>query len=151
MTWYERGYDVPKPRRWEPDKPLPTEGGMYMEGTKETLFHAGMRPESPMLTPAARFMEVKDELRRIPRRPPVGDGPIEEWLRAIKGDGPAPGSSFEYAAPLTEVVLLGVIAQRTGRTIEWDAEAMKVKGQPDLDALVREPAREGWRYGENLA
>ena len=151
MTWYERGYDVPKPRRWEPDKPLPVEGGMYMEGTKETLFHAGMRPESPMLTPAARFMEVKDELRRIPRRPPVGDGPIEEWLRAIKGDGPAPGSSFDYAAPLTEVVLLGVIAQRTGRTIEWDAEAMKVKGQPDLDALVREPAREGWRYGENLA
>jgi len=151
MTWYERGYDVPKPRRWEPDKPLPTEGGMYMEGTKETLFHAGMRPESPMLTPAARFMERKDDLRRIPRRPAVGDGPIEEWLRAIKGDGPAPGSSFDYAAPLTEVVLLGVIAQRTGRTIEWDAEAMKVKGQPDLDALVREPAREGWRYGENLA
>lgn len=151
MTWYERGYDVPKPRRWEPDKPLPAEGGMYMEGTKETLFHAGMRPESPMLTPAARFMERKDDLRRIPRRPPVGDGPIEEWLRAIKGDGPAPGSSFDYAAPLTEVVLLGVIAKRTGRTIEWDAEAMKVKGQPDLDALVREPAREGWQYGENLA
>ena len=151
LTWYERGYDVPKPRRWEADKPLPTEGGMYMEGTKETLFHAGMRPESPMLTPAARFMEVKDDLRRIPRRTAVGDGPIEEWLRAIKGDGPAPGSSFDYAAPLTEVVLLGVIAQRTGRTIEWDAEAMKVKGQPDLDPLVREPAREGWRYGENLA
>lgn len=151
LTWYERGYDVPKPRRWEPDKPLPTEGGMYMEGTKETLFHAGMRPESPMLTPAARFMEVKDDLRRIPRRPAVGDGPIEEWLRAIKGDGPAPGSSFDYAAPLTEVVLLGVIAQRTGRTIEWDAEAMKVKGQPDLDSLVKEQSREGWRYGENLA
>ena len=151
LTWYEKGYDVPKPRRWEPGKPLPTEGGMYVEGTKETLFHAGMRPESPMLTPAARFMEMKDDLRRIPRRPPVGDGPIEEWLRAIKGDGPAPGSSFDYAAPLTEVVLLGVIAQRTGRTIEWDAEAMKVKGQPDLDPLVKEPAREGWRYGENLA
>ena len=105
----------------------------------------------PMLTPAARFMERKDDLRRIPRQPPVGDGPIEEWLRAIKGDGPAPGSSFDYAAPLTEVVLLGVIAQRTGRTIEWDAEAMKVKGQPDLDPLVKEPAREGWRYDETLA
>ncbi len=24
---------------------------------------------------------------------------------------------------------------------------MKVKGQPELDALIREPAREGWRYG----
>jgi len=150
LTWYEKGYDVPKPRRWDAGEPLPEEGGMYMEGTKETLFHAGMRPESPMLTPDARFMEMKAALREIPRRPAVGGGPIEEWLRAIKGEGPAPGSSFEYAAPLTEMVLLGVLAQRTGRTIDWDADAMRVKGQPDLDPLIKEPVREGWRYGESL-
>lgn len=150
MTWYEKGYDVPKPRRWEPGKPLAAEGGMYMEGTKETLYHAGMRPESPMITPEARFMEKKGELRKIEKLPPVGDGPIEEWLRAIKGEGPVPGSNFDYAAPLTEVVLLGALAQRTGRTIEWDAEAMQVKGQPDLEPLLKEPARDGWRYGENL-
>jgi len=150
LTWYEKGYDVPKPKRWEPGKPLPDEGGMYMEGTKETLYHAEMRPVSPMITPAARFMEMKGELRKIEKLPPVGDGPIEEWLRAIKGEGPAPGSNFDYAAPLTEMVLLGALAQRTGRTIEWDADAMQVKGQPELDALVKEPAREGWQYGENL-
>jgi predicted dehydrogenase len=150
MTWYEKGYDVPKPRRWEPEKPLAAEGGMYMEGTKETLYHAGMRPESPMITPEARFMEKKGELRQIEKLPPVGDGPIEEWLRAIKGEGPAPGSNFDYAAPLTEVVLLGALAQRTGRTLEWDAEAMQVKGQPDLEPFLKEPARDGWRYGENL-
>ena len=150
MTWYEKGYDVPKPRRWEPEKPLAAEGGMYMEGTKETLYHAGMRPESPMITPEARFMEKKGELRQIEKLPPVGDGPIEEWLRAIKGEGPAPGSNFDYAAPLTEVVLLGALAERTGRTLEWDAEAMQVKGQPDLEPFLKEPARDGWRYGENL-
>jgi len=95
-------------------------------------------------------MEMKGELRKIEKLPPVGDGPIEEWLRAIKGEGPAPGSNFDYAAPLTEMVLLGALAQRTGRTIEWDADAMQVTGQPELDALVKEPAREGWQYGENL-
>jgi len=151
LTWYEKGFDVPKPKRWESALPLAAEGGMYMEGTKETLYHAGMRPESPMITPAARFMEMKATLREIPRRPPVGDGPIEEWIRAIKGEGPRPGSDFDYAAPLTEMVLLGALAQRTGRTIEWDADAMRVKGQPELDALVKEPAREGWRYGESLS
>jgi hypothetical protein len=123
---------------------------MYMEGTKETLYHAGMRPESPMITPEARFTEIKGELRKIDKLPPVGDGPIEEWLRAIKGEGPMPGSSFDYAAPLTEMVLLGALAQRTGRTIEWDAEAMQVKGQPDLEPLIKEPARAGWQYGQNL-
>jgi predicted dehydrogenase len=150
LKWYEKGFQVPKPRRWDVGKPLPAEGGMYMEGTKETLFHAGMRPESPMLTPDARFMEMKGQLRGIQKLPPVGDGPIEEWLRAIKGEGPAPGSSFDYAAPLTEMVLLGALAQRTGRLIEWNAEAMSVKGQPDLDVLIKEPAREGWQYGEKL-
>jgi predicted dehydrogenase len=150
LTWYEKGFAVPKPRRWETDKALPAEGGMYMEGTKETLFHAGMRPESPMLTPAARFMEMKGELRKIDRLPPVADGPIEEWIRAIKGEGPTPGSSFDYAAPLTEIVLLGALAQRTGRTLDWDADGMRVVGQPELDVLIKEPARDGWRYGEGL-
>ncbi len=151
LKWYEKGFDVPKPRRWEADKPLHPEGGMYMEGTKETLYHAEMRPESPMITPAERFMEIKGELRKIDELPPVGEGPIEEWLRAIKGEGPTPGSNFEYASPLTEMVLLGALAQRTGRTIEWDHEAMKVKGQPELDPLIKEPTREGWSYGESLS
>ena len=48
------------------------------------------------------------------------------------------------------MVLLGALAQRTGRAIEWDAEKMQVVGQPELDALIKEPALEGWRYGENL-
>lgn len=152
MKWYEKGYDVPKPKRWDQDKPLPEGGGMYMEGTKETLFHEGMRPTSPRLTPDARFNDRKPVLREIERLPQVGKGgPIKEWFRAIKGEGPMPGSNFEYAVPLTEVVLLGAIAQRTGKTIEWDAENMTIVGQPELDVLIKEPAREGWSYGENLA
>jgi predicted dehydrogenase len=150
LKWYEKGFDVPKPRRWDADQPLHEEGGMYMEGTKETLYHSEMRPSSPMITPAARFMEIKGDLRKIDKLPAVGEGPIEEWLTAIKGDGPMPGSNFEYAAPLTEMVLLGALAQRTGRAIEWDAEAMTVKGQPELNSLIKEPVREGWEYGENL-
>ena len=95
-------------------------------------------------------MEMKRELSQIEKLPPVGKGPIEEWLRAIKGEGPEPGSNFDYAAPLTEMVLLGALAQRTGRTLEWDAEAMTVKGQPELDVFLKEPVREGWEYGESL-
>jgi len=150
LKWYEKGYEVPKPTRWQKDKDLPSGGGMYMEGTKETLYHSGMRPNSPMVTPGERFMEMKSELVKIPKLPSVGNGPIEEWYRAIKGDGPMPGSNFDYAVPLTEMVLLGALAQRTGKNIEWDSEKMKVKGQPEFDALIKEPARKGWQYGESL-
>lgn len=145
MVWYEKGFEVPKPEGWEKDVPLPEEGGMYMKGSKEVLFHPGMRPASPRIIPTSRFKEMREELAKIERLPGAGGGPIEEWFRAIKG-GPAPGSNFDYAAPLTEMVLLGALAQRSGKTIEWDAENMKVKGQPEMDAWIKEPVRKGWEY-----
>lgn len=150
LKWYERDREVPKPKRWDEESKLDGEGGMYMEGSKETLYAAGMRPTSPQLKPNARFMERKPELAKIPKLPDVGSGPIEEWYRAIKGEGPVPGSNFEYAAPLTEMVLLGALAQRTGQTIDWDPDKMAVKGHPEFEGMIREPAREGWRYGEKL-
>ena len=151
LKWFEKGFEAPLPKRWDQDTPLSPKGGMYMEGTKETLYHADMRPTSPQLTPDDRFNEMKPTLKEIDRLTNHGKGgPIAEWFRAIKGEGPKPGSNFDYAVPLTEVVLLGAIAQRTGKTIEWDAEKMTVKGQPELDALVKEPAREGWSFGESL-
>lgn len=121
-----------------------------MEGSKETLYHSGMRPTSPALAPVARHYEMRKTLSQIERLPSLGKGPIDEFYRAIKGEIPAPGSPFDYAAPLTEVVLLGSLAQRTGQTIEWDAENMVVKGQPELEALIKEPVRDGWSFGEDL-
>jgi len=48
----------------------------------------------------------------------VYGGLFREWLRAIKGEGPEPGSNFTYASKLTEFVLLGVLAQRFDTRIE---------------------------------
>jgi hypothetical protein len=46
--------------------------------------------------------------------------------------------------------LLGVLAQRFNTRIEWDAQAGRITNRPELNAFVKEPTREGWRYGENL-
>ena len=71
-------------------------------------------------------------------------------MNAIKQTGPEPGSNFTYSAKLTEIILLGVLAQRFNTRIEWDAKAARITNHPELIAFVKEPAREGWRYGENL-
>jgi predicted dehydrogenase len=149
LKWYERGFDVPKPEGWPADKPLPEEGGMFMLGSKNSLMHPGMRPRSPRIIPEGKRRELREELADIEPLPSGGRGPIEEWFTAIKG-GPAPGSPFDYAAPLTEMVLLGALAQRSGNTIEWDDVNMKVKGQPELDSWIKEPVRDGWKYGEPI-
>ncbi|MDZ8117830.1 Gfo/Idh/MocA family protein [Pontiella agarivorans] len=127
---------------------LPKGGGMYMVGSEETLYAPGIRPESPQLWPRENMMKYKDilKLRPLPR---VNMDPVHELFRAVKG-GPKPGSNFDYAAPLTEMVLLGGLAIRTGKRIEWDAKQMKITNHPELNAFVKEPVRKGWEYGEDL-
>ena len=67
-----------------------------------------------------------------------------EWIDAIKGDGPECLGSFDYASQLTEVALLGALAQRFGGVIEWDHEKMASPNRPELNAFIKEPERAGW-------
>jgi hypothetical protein len=53
-------------------------------------------------------------------------------------------ADFEYACPFTEMVLLGNLAVRLGKKIEWDGEKMKAKNAPEADRLIRRAYRKGW-------
>jgi hypothetical protein len=43
------------------------------------------------------------------------------------------------------MVLLGVLAMRTGRRLEWDGQAGRITNHPELNRLVEISARPGWR------
>jgi hypothetical protein len=75
----------------------------------------------------------------VPRSP----GHYLEWINACKGGAPAK-SNFDYAGPLTEAVLLGNVALRTGKPIEWDAEKLQVRNRPEAARFVRREYRSGW-------
>ena len=150
LTWYEgtdeKGTDKkpPMPERWDAKSgPLP-ERGMFMLGDKNTLYAPGGRPDSPRLIPEATMNEFKQH-RPPSNIPLVKGGPLVEWINAIRGAGPKPGSNFEHSVPLTELILLGALAQRTGKKIEWDAAAGKVRNDPTLNRHLEIQAREGWR------
>ena len=147
IHWYEGGLlpeALPGMAKGLPDN------GMIMKGSKETLFSDGMRVQSPQLWPRERMTPLIDILRRKPLPRSVAGEPIGELFAAIRGEIPHAGSNFDYACPLTEVVNTGVLAIRSGKTIEWDTENMKVKGDDSFDAWIKEPVREGWSYGEDL-
>jgi predicted dehydrogenase len=120
----------------------------WMVGTKGMIgcdTHAG----GSTILPA----ELRTELQAKPPPelvPRVAGGPFREWISAIKQAGPEPGSNFAYAARLTEIILLGVLAQRFHTRIEWDARAGRITNHPELNAFVKEPVRAGWAYGESL-
>ncbi|MCA9066569.1 MAG: Gfo/Idh/MocA family oxidoreductase, partial [Planctomycetaceae bacterium] len=75
----------------------------------------------------------------------AGQNNYQEWLDAITGKIDQGESNFDLAGPMTETILLGVLAQRTPDTrLEWNASAMEVKGRPDLQHLIQRPYRAGW-------
>ncbi|BCX46999.1 NADH-dependent dehydrogenase [Haloferula helveola] len=84
---------------------------------------------------------TRDAPQVIPRSP----GHEQEWIDMMR-DGTPAYSNFEIAAYLTEVILLGSIAQRVGEglPIAWDGPNMKAKGNDAASALVKRPYRDGW-------
>jgi len=70
-------------------------------------------------------------------------GHHRDWIDACKG-GPAASSHFEYGARLTEIALLGVLALRTQRIVEWDPVSSQAKGLPQAEPIIRGSYRKGW-------
>ena len=82
--------------------------------------------------------------------PRVGEEkPVQEWVDAIKNNT-LPGSNFDYSASLTEMVQVGILAQRFGGKITYDAANMEAIGRPELNPYIKENPRKGWVYGENI-
>ena len=65
-------------------------------------------------------------------------------IAACKG-GPSPMSNFNYAGPMTETVLLGVLSlYAPGRRLVWDATNLRVPNEPELSRYIRPDYRPGW-------
>jgi hypothetical protein len=94
---------------------------------------------SPRIIPESKMQAYK----RPPKTLPRSKGHHRDWLDACKG-GPAASSNFSYGARLTEFVLLGDVAIRTKKKIEWDGPNMKVKNAPEAQVFVQEQYRPGW-------
>lgn len=148
LKWHEGGLKPKNRPEWGLDE-LPG-SGMIMVGEKQNIITGG-RPNN------AQLMMPKEEwdnwvANKMPKAtiPRIDGGPQKEFLDAIKGDGPMPGSNFDYAAELTEMSLIGVLAQRFNTRIEYDAKNMKVTNHEGMDNYLKEPVREGWAYGEEV-
>lgn len=140
MTWYDGGLKPPRPEELEPGRRMGTEdGGVLFVGEKGTLV-AGTTGGSPRLIPETKMQAYERPAKTIPR---IEGTHEQNWIDACKG-GPAACSNFDYAGPMTEMVLLGCVAIRAGEKLYWDAENMKVTNVPDANEFVHRVYRSGW-------
>jgi hypothetical protein len=133
---------------------LPTSGCLVI-GTKGKLFAGDDYGERFQIvldnekeyTSGDKHDACKNVPQTIPRAKNLSTDPAmkEEWFDAMKG-GPAAYSNFDVAAYLTEIILLGCVALRTGvgHKLEWDGPNMRATNAPEAAQFVKRQNRKGW-------
>jgi predicted dehydrogenase len=137
LTWYDCGLYPPRPEELEPGEKLDGNGIIFL-GTKGKLLMGGWS-RTPRLLPASRMKDFTPPPKTLPRVAAHD----RAWLDAAKG-GPKATSNFDYGGPLTELVLLGNVALRTGEKLHWDAKALKATNCAAADRYIRSEYRDGW-------
>lgn len=139
LTWYDGSQRPPQPEEFDKDERLPGTGALVV-GDKGKILYGSHGAGNLRLIPDSRMEGRKKTPQRIPRSP----GHQKEWIAACKG-GEAPGSTFGYGGPLTELALLGIIAMRfKGRKLEWDGAEGKFLNCPEANAFLKPSFRPGW-------
>jgi predicted dehydrogenase len=141
LFWYDGGLYPPRPAALPDDVILNAEGGVFYIGEKGILLHETYGG-NPRIYPASLMEAAKAVPQKYPRI--EGSHPMN-WANAAKGQG-KPVSPFEYAAALTEVMLLGIVALRAGqgRKILYDAANMKITNLPEANQYLTRQYRPGW-------
>jgi hypothetical protein len=142
LYWYDNGLRPPTPLGLDPDDPRQRlgegENGLMIVGEKGILTCGGWSG-MPRLLPLELHRDYKRPEKTLPRVA----GHHADWLQACKGGTPA-CSNFEYGARLTEFILLGTLALRSGKVVKWDAAGMTATNTPEAQAFIEGSYRQGW-------
>ena len=137
--------EVPRPKELEQGRKMPRSiGGQLIIGDKATLM-AGVYCRSPRIIPETKMRELMTD-HKVPKTLTRSPGHMQEWVQACKDNKPedAKTNFATYAGPLTEMVLIGNLAVRTGQRVEWDAEKMRSTNVPEANQYVGRDYRKGW-------
>jgi predicted dehydrogenase len=163
VTWMDGGILPQRPEELLPDEQMGSwDGGIIFEGSKGKIM-TGCYGEAPKLLPTSRMKETKFPKQTLKRVP---EGHYIQWVNGcMAGYGNTKlSSSFDYAGPFTESILIGNLAIRSwmmknpklkgwddkylGRKkLLWDAKNMKITNFDEANQFVKREYREGWGLG----
>ncbi|MCX7818980.1 MAG: Gfo/Idh/MocA family oxidoreductase [Kiritimatiellae bacterium] len=144
LHWYDGTIRPPRPPELEPDRELPDIGALVV-GDRGSIVYGSHGAASVRLIPESAMREFQLPPQRLPR---VRGGHYEDFVEAIQ-TGRQAGSDFGYGGPLTEIALLGIIAQRfPGRELRWNGTAGRFEEPGEANRLLKpENPRAGWPIG----
>lgn len=133
--------DVPPPggtAKVADKKGLPPGKVIYGEGL---TFKGGSHSTTLDIIPKSKMKDMASSLPVIPKN---NSNHAKNFLLACKGQEKC-RSSFDVAGPLSQVLCLGVLAQRLNTKLAFDREAKQITNDKVANQLlVGPPPRQGW-------
>jgi predicted dehydrogenase len=124
---------------------LSDSGSMLVGDNGRILFSPNDYGESYRLLPEKDFEGYKPPEPTLPRNGKGDDGMKAEWVEAIRNNKPSIAmSNFDYAAMLTETILLGNVAMRVDKKMQWDGASLKSPNCPEAEQYIKLEYRKGW-------
>ncbi len=143
VVWRDGSFFPARPPEWGSQRPWPMdqEGGQLWIGDKGS-FVAGTYGGDPTMCDPTRHAELI--ANPVPQKYPRTEGVYKEFITAIKERKPAGSPIAGHASALTEMIVLGNLAVRSGRTIELNPStgALVTTGIPA--EWVTPTYRTGW-------
>ena len=136
LTWYDGGLLPPKPEELGAEE-VDKGGGVLYVGSKGKLIHETYGAKPRLLGAAANAPKPPQTFKRIPTSHEMN------WIDTIRGRQES-SSPFSYAAKLTEVMLLGVVALNAGKKIQYDPANLKITNAPEAEQYLHRQWRQGW-------
>jgi predicted dehydrogenase len=148
LTWYEGARDGQRnlPAADLLQGETPSTSGTLLIGERGAMFSPNDYGAEQKLLPVKQFEGYEPPEPTLERLEPgrgTDDNQKGEWIRAIRG-GPPAMSNFDYAAVLTETMLLGNVAVRLGQSLDYDADNLSVTNCPAAAELISPTYRRGW-------
>ena len=147
MIWLDGGLMAPRPEVLPEKVTLERGGGVIIIGEKGILMHETygknprLFPES-LMEAAAKVPQKYERIEIDNNKNPLHR---QNWAKACKGQAKST-SPFEYASKLTETMLLGIVALKTGQgaQIRYDGEKGEVTNLKEANQYLHREYRKGW-------
>jgi predicted dehydrogenase len=140
VVWYDGVDNLPKLPAEESPTVERQKNGKYIY-SRDLVFKGGTHSDTLRILPAEKMKELAPTLPRISGRNPDH---YENFALACLGRA-VPQSPFSISGPLSQVFILGLIAQRFGGTLKFDRTTRRFTDHPFAnDLLGGPPPRPGW-------
>ena len=142
VPWYDGGLLPARPDELKAGEQMGDDGGgCIFYGTRGKIM-CGTYAQNPTLLPTSEMTNFNEPQKTIRRISEAMDGGHEQdWIRACKEPKDArleASSNFNYAGPLNEMVVMGVLAvrlQSLNRKLLWDGPNMRFTNISPADQI----------------